>query len=711
MATAQENLARFQEIAKRGIQNRLPPEIRTRFDEAVKRGLISLPDQTEPVAPQETIKPQSIIDAEQALLSAQQGEFTNPRAKRSAIQKAQSDLERETFLSSLSEPQRNLIESQTPLDAFLIGAGRGLTTIGRGVGLAGEEDPATTQAIENLRQLQGGALTAGEIAGETAPFLLPATAIGRVTTLPARVAATTALGATEGGVIRSGQGGDASEISEGAGIGGAIAGGLELGVPVLGRVAGKIIRKATGKAPSGRVINPDGTPTEELLQALDQTGLTIDDLNLESRRLIEAGDPENIGAQARKAFLEEQGIIPTRAQVTGEAEDFILQQELAKSNERVRRALLGQEQAISSRFDNAIVETGGSANPSNAPVIDFIADKAIDEGAAISEAYKLARASAPTAQVVSPEKMIESIRSIAGSDNTTGGLASSARDILRNKGLLGKKGLKLQGRVSPTVAEEIRIELNQLHDSLTPFGKRKLSEVKNALDADVETAVGQDIFAEARASKAKFEKDLSRAKVNKFDSRKFNIVRDILENKINPDRFLDEAVLSKRVRSTDLEQLKRYMLLDGNEAGLQAWNSLRAEAMQRIRDDAFNVVGGEPALTRASLNRAVDKFGRDKLRVLFTQQERKFLNDMKKVSELREPKRGTQQGLGPSAQAILRQLSNTKTGGLLRDIFGAVQANREGRLILSSPDLSVPIRPLTTATLAAPAVVSSQEQE
>ena len=374
--------------------------------------------------------------------------------------------------------------------------------------------------------------------------------------------------------------------------------------------------------------------------------------------------------------------------------------------------MLGQDVAIASRFDNAIVETGGSANPSNSPVFDFIADKAIDEDAAISAAYKLARESAPTAKVVKPDNLVESIKSIAGSDNTTGGLSGAARDILKNKGLLGKKGLEIQGRVSPSVAEEVRIELNQLHDSLTPFGRSKLADLKKSLDDDVASAVGEDVFQEARAAKAKFEKDLSRVKVNKFDKRKGNIVRDILENKVNPDKFLDEVVLSKRVRSADLEQLKRYLQLDDNPQGIEAWNSLRAESLQRIKDIAFNTVGGESTISRASLDRALDRFGKDKMRVLFSREERKFLNDLRKVTELREPKRGTGQGFGPSSQAILRQLSGSKTGGLLRDVFGALKETREGRLIL---DPSIPTRdvlkPVAGASLIALPAGAAAAQE
>jgi len=45
MGTPAENLAKFQEISNRGIQDRLPENIRVRFDEALRRGLITSPQQ------------------------------------------------------------------------------------------------------------------------------------------------------------------------------------------------------------------------------------------------------------------------------------------------------------------------------------------------------------------------------------------------------------------------------------------------------------------------------------------------------------------------------------------------------------------------------------------------------------------------------------------------------------------------------------------
>ena len=190
------------------------------------------------------------------------------------------------------------------------------------------------------------------------------------------------------------------------------------------------------------------------------------------------------------------------------------------------------------------------------------------------------------------------------------------------------------------------------------------------------------------------------------------MLRDILENKINPERFLDEAVLSKRVRGSDLEQVKRYMLLDDNPSGIAAWNDLRAEAMQRIAKDALPEVSGEKALSRSQLGKTLDRFGRDKLRVLFDKDERQFLNSMVKISELREPVRMTQQGRGPSAQAVERLAKAMERLPLVADSFRGVatRISNNKALELPEPIRNNLLRSLQPSVTGA-AVVTTQQQE
>ena len=135
--------------------------------------------------------------------------------------------------------------------------------------------------------------------------------------------------------------------------------------PVIGRIGSKIFRNVTGKTPKAPLLNSSGQPTPEFVSALDKAGLSFDDIATEANRLIDIDDVDDAVSLARKNFLEGQGIIPTRAQVTGDATQFQAQQELAKTSGKVRRALEGQETALSSRFENAVTETkhGAAVEP------------------------------------------------------------------------------------------------------------------------------------------------------------------------------------------------------------------------------------------------------------------------------------------------------------------------------------------------------------
>ncbi len=594
------------------------------------------------------------------------------------------------------------------LGSAAVGFSEGIKDVGRGLGFVDEPSSQQRRFIEQLETDRPISSTIGRISGQVVPFIVPGAAVGNIATIPARAAAAAGLGGLEGGILTRGQGGSTEETAQGALLGGGIAAGLELLLPRVGRVGRKVFNRFI-KDPD-TILDASGLPTSQFQKALDEAGLSFEDVAEQSQKLLKTDNIEDATQIARRTFLEEQGLIPTRAQVTQDVTDFQNQQELFKTSGAVRDAIDGQGVVAARKFDNAIVATGGSANPSASAVFDFIADQAIDRDAAISGAYKAARQVAGDEQVVKFTRLEAALTNKAGSDRITGGLISATKDILKAKGVLPKKGFKIQGRVNPKVAEEIRIELNTLYDSLTPNGRSELRNFKEAIDLDVQDAVGKDIFGEARSMKASFEKSLRRSKVNKFDNRKFELVRDILDNKINPDRFLQETVLSTRVRSTDLEQLKRYLL--DSDGGDVAWDSLRAEAMTHIRNKAIREVSSDPAMTRASMESALKSFGKnegkDKLRVLFSPQERKLLENMLKVSKITEPKRATTLGKGPSAQGV-KEISNqlAKNPGL-NIIWGGVAeaiASRQAMKAIAAPK-QLTLKPSNLATLAAPALIA-----
>lgn len=617
------------------------------------------------------------------------------------------------------EALKALAGEQSPFQAGLIAVGKGMYDVGRGLGLVEPAGETERRAFQALEQEHPVATTIGEVTGQAAPFVVAGTPIGALATAPARIAAAGALGAAEGGIISSGLGGGESDVLQAAGLGGAVAATAEMVLPSIVRVGGRLIRRALGKEPTTTVIDASGRPSQELQEAMRRAGVSWDDLTAEAQRMVSAEDVADPAAVARREFLRGQGIEPTRAQVTGDVTAFQTQEELAKQSGVVRSALDLQEEQLAGRFENAVAATGGSANPSGSPVIDYVADRSIALDQSISNAYRAAREAASNQQVVRPDNLVEAMRSIAGSEQATGGLVGAVRDSLRSRGLIGGKGLQVQGRVTPEVAEQIRIDMNALYNSLSPFGREKLAVLKSALDDDVAAAVGEDVFKEARAAKAKFEGDLSRSKVNKFDRRGKEIIRDILENKINPDRFIDDVVISRGTRADDLLQIKKYLSLDNDEAGKAAWDSMRAQTMEWIRSEAIKEVGGQPAITRDRLERAIKRIGRPKLQALFSADEIKFLDDMLNVTKMREPKRKTQQGLGPSAQAVMKLEGVVKRLPLgFSDLFGGMAVDTYGnKVVIRSPSFAMPAKPSKIATstaLALPAApaaaVTAQEQ-
>lgn len=621
--------------------------------------------------------------------------------------------EREKFLSSLSPERRSLIESISPMEAMAIGAGQGFTTIGRGVGLADQATPDEKQAFEQLKTARPST-GVGQVVAEAAPFVLPGLGVGGIASLPARAAATAALGATEGGIITKGEGGDIEDAIKGAGIGGAVAGGIELALPVIGRIGGKLIRKVTGKRPTSSIITPDGAPTPEFQKALKSEGITFDDVVAEASEQLGNVDPRQA---ARKSFLESQGLKPTKAQVTRGASDFQAQQEAAKPSSSVRAALEDQEQILSTRFDNVVKGSGGDVTTETNTVVDSLTNKATRLDKEISGLYKKAR------EVVSQEKgvkfngLTKKLRELAPSDRRAGGNVEAVVGDLQAKGVLDKD-MNVVGRVSVETAEDVRQLTNELFDPQNSFGNGVLRQIKESLDDDVFKAAGEDVFKQARKAKTDFERGLTRAKISKFDSRKKNLVRDVLENKISPDELTDKVVFGKTWRDTDLQQLKDYITTEGD--GVEAFNDMRSQVLQSIKEKAF--IGAEDgsglkAMSADKIEKAVKSIGDKKLNILFKPGEVKFLKDMVRVSKLREPVRGTALGRGPSAQAVGKLQKAVESIPFAGSLIESVAQDAQGNIILKAStklkDITPPsqARQLGAQLGAIGAVSATQEQE
>lgn len=288
MATPQENLQRFQEIANRGLQDQLDPERRKRFDEALRRGLVQQQEQPasfqgQPRSIQElqglgvgrVSGGQAGLELEQAI--SESSRFTNQLIQTGQFSPLFKDLPVETVNSILRKlPEKTKIQEgftgaeragQTPTDpnniatirrlsnlerlrfdspslaeeienlpgfeVFSIGAGKLTDDLiqggGRLIGLLDEDDVRDSPEYQALASIRPEA-KAGEVAAQTALFAVPAARVSQIPTTGAalaapRLAAGSALGAVESGLPALGRGETPEQAAKTALVGA----GLQLG--------------------------------------------------------------------------------------------------------------------------------------------------------------------------------------------------------------------------------------------------------------------------------------------------------------------------------------------------------------------------------------------------------------------------------------------------------------------------------------------------
>jgi hypothetical protein len=592
----------------------------------------------------------------------------------------------------------SLIESTFGPEAFLIGAGSGFNTLGRGIGLVDPADSAEKTAVGGLKS-QSGSAVAGEIVGESAPFLIPGGAVANVASIPARVALGGALGASQGGIISSGQGGNADDIIRSAGVGLLFGAGTEAALPVFNRLARSIVKSRTGKDLAGDLITKEGAPTPEVTQALKEAGVTVDDVA--NQALQEVGTPA--GNAAREKTFKDLGLTPTEAQRTRDTDLFVQQQDAFRRGGDVRTAIERQDEALNNLINKNTEATKGVAERAGATPIEAITDKALQIDDEINKLYAAARDTAPDAKNVKFLQASQALRENAPSNELSGGVVSALRSKMQAMGVIDDK-FKPVGRVDVSTAEELRKYANRLSQSTNGEGRHIISQFKESLDDDVFRSSGEDFYNQARKAKAKFESGLDPARANKFDARSTSLVRDIRNQLVSEDDLINKTLnRASKYKARDLVELKNY-LHSGDERqvaqGIQAWNDLRAAAFAKIKDKAFRgaiTQTGNQSISRAGIESAFKEIGPNKIQVLFTPDEQRFIKQLREVALLKEPPPGTFTGSGPSSPAI-QKLERTITakipvfGDMIEGLRDTMKANAQDKRVLTLIDDAEKIR-------------------
>lgn len=623
--------------------------------------VLRFPDGTTPEVVQSTVQ--------RFLSSAPQGQPATPQPAETpqAEPGIQTRRGRDIFGTQTApalEPQteaEKLAAEQGFFQAGAISTGRGLAKIGRALGLVEPETETEREAFEALGKAQPVAATVGEVVGESLPFA--AVPVGAVASVPARVAASAGLGALEGGLIRRGEDATESEQLKGAGIGGVIAGGLEASLPVIGRIGGQLVRKFLKRQPSGPLLTAAGEPTEELAEALTQSGIDFNDLQDAAIELISSQQAGAVPEQvARAARFEEAGIPATRGDITQEFSQQTTESRLFEAaadplGDPLRSLRLEQSQGLRGNLEKTIEKAGIPENIGSALKDALSGRKAVLKSKK-NALYKAAAAAADDAgslpfPVDGIEGAIPDKRTFREIGDLSPGQTESVLNLLAEFGIdKSEEGLK---RLKDKGIEEIALDIGSFDIFRKSLNRIERSDktgaikvitgpIKDALDNEAENLATTlqkagvtdknvlDPLKEARETVRTLKTEFSPQAIT---GRLIDVKRDGVTPVIEASQVFKNIVGTNK----PIELLDRTItsLKKAGPKGIEAIGDLQAATVFDLLESAFKAetrkVQGVKTFGTVPFEKRLAQIGDDKLKLIFSTNPG-LLKDLKKVSAL-----------------------------------------------------------------------------
>lgn len=539
--------------------------------------------------------------------------------------------------------------------------GEGLFKLGRALGIADPAGPEEKEALEALRRERPRVAFTGEAVGETLPFAT--VPVGAIASTPARVAATSILAGLETGLVRRGEGEDIKTQLKSAGLGGGIAAAVEMAIPLVGRVGGKMIRKAFGRPPKSSVITKAGLPTDEFAQALEKTGITFDDVKegvAEAIAKQEAGEP--IDQRLRKALFEELDIPATKGDIT---QDFGQQATEARLFESaadpladpLRTRVLEKGQAVKSKLDSLVDQAGipddvGSAiktalsgqkttlNQKKRALYKKAAESAKEPGK-LPFPTEAIESAIPNARTMREIKRVEPQKFEAFKDLLAEFGIEKSPEALQRLETEGIEALPL----SVDNFDEFRKSLNRLMD-VSPGSPNPMAviaqPVKDALDNEASGLF--DAFAKSGVDDTTLEalkqaRDTVATLKTEFSPQAIagkltGLKRDGFTPVVEASKVFNEVVGTNK----PIENLERLVttLKKSGPDGIKAIGDLQAATIVDLIESAFKAEGrkvqGEKVFGNLPFNKRFNQIGNDRLEVIFST-NKPLLKELRKVNQ------------------------------------------------------------------------------
>ncbi len=351
-----------------------------------------------------------------------------------------------------------------PLQAFGVGAAEGVLKLGRLFGFADEPTETEKEAFQALEQESPIATTAGEILGESAPFLIPglgqaplAAKLGG--SAAARIGTAAGLGALEAGTIAAAEDGD---VGLSAGIGGGVAGTLEAILPKLGK-AYRVARASKGK---NQLITPEGQIAPTFEKALANEGLATKNL-VDIAKIPEIAEESVKSGLSQKAAAKIAAKSVVKQQLKSGARDDALAPVMLQAGKVIDDK--AAKNAINQGFAEGTVQLAKTANKETQEAMD----RALETAFRIKKQSRLAQEMRPSDEA--GKALFDRVRFIRGE-------ANRARQELNQIALRDLKDKPFNNTGITTALNDVLEKLDI--SNLNPGGVPKLDFKGSLISAD-----------------------------------------------------------------------------------------------------------------------------------------------------------------------------------------------------------------------------------
>lgn len=464
----------------------------------------------------------------------------------------------------------------------------------------------------------------------------------------------------------------------------------------LGSVAGVAVGKGVGyagKQVARRGANKSGrtatAATKLVDDAIRETGIAVKPaarakLVNEATKNLSKSKQIDAAAAVRKSLLDDNGIKGTRAQISRNPQEWAAERELAKQDGNPLNSVhTNNNEQIASKWQSLADETGATPTDTNTRMAStFQTLKQGDEAAKanVSGLYDNARASAGNDVPLNHMRFINN----ASQELEAQGLGTFLKGDIKSifKGMFDDPNFQLTLGKS----EEINKVLNARLKTTTDGNERyALGLVKDHLAKEVdETMNALGSGAGKQASEAWTGAKGAHA------SRMQNIESNPALKAAIDDKAPDNA-FKKYVLNADERDLVRLVDdLKSTPEGAQNLVDLQGETIEHFLSRATQANNG--AFSPTQLNKAINSFGDNRMKALFSPQQIARINDIKQVSDiLMQQPLGAHVNHSNTSSALINalvgvagwagkmplglgHLSNVATGG----VAGAVNMSKKG---------------------------------